>query len=46
MLDEGNNKYRIPHMGKNKLRRNGHLPKNLKVSEEAINIALEKLQAS
>ena len=44
MLEEGNNKYKIPHMGKNKLRKNDQLPKNIKASQEAINTALAKLQ--
>ena len=41
---EGNNKYKIPHMGKNKPRKNDQLPKNIKASQEAINTALAKLQ--
>ena len=44
MLEEGNNRYKIPHPGKNKLRRSGNLPVNISVSQEAINTALNKLE--
>ena len=44
MLEGGTNKYKIPHMGKAKLRRAGKLPKNVVCSEEALTVALEKLQ--
>ena len=46
MLEEGNNKYKVPHMGKNKLRKVGKLPRNIKVSQEAIDIAVGKLEPS
>ena len=44
MMEEGGNRYKLPHMGeKKKLRNRGILPQQITVSEEAINIALEKL---
>ena len=43
MMEEGGNRYKLPHMGKNKLRNRGILPQQITVSEDAINIALEKL---
>ena len=46
MLEEGNNKYKVPHMGKNKLHKVGKLPRNIKVSQEAIDIAVGKLEPS
>ena len=44
MLQEGNNNYKLPHIGKRKLRSHGNLPENIKVSQEALDTALEKLQ--
>ena len=43
ILAEGGNRYKMPHMGKKKLRNRWILPQQITVSEEAINIALEKL---
>ena len=43
MMEEGGKRYKLPHIGKKKLRNRGILPQQITVSEEAINIALEKL---
>lgn len=44
LLAEGSNKYQLPHMGKARLRSRGQLPKTIRVCDEAIQVALEKLQ--
>jgi hypothetical protein len=36
ILHEGSNTFKLPHMGKAKLRRQNKLPKNIKVSQEAL----------
>ena len=44
MIAEGSNKFKLPHMGKSKLRRQGQLQHILQVPEEVLFTAMEKLQ--
>lgn len=45
MLEEGGNKYSLPHMAKDKMRRElGHMPLSIQCSEEAVDRALGMLQ--
>ena len=44
MIAEGSNKFKLPHMGKSKLRRQGQLQHILQVPEEVLLTAMEKLQ--
>ncbi len=39
VLDHGGNDYRIPHLGKERLARQGLLPKALYMSDEALKLA-------
>ncbi|XP_051152720.1 uncharacterized protein LOC127266508 [Andrographis paniculata] len=39
----GSNNYKIPHIGKNSLRRSGDLPKDLQVDHEMIKISIDHL---
>ena len=42
MLEEGGNKYSLPHMGKDKLRKNvEHMPLTIECSQDAVDTALE-----
>ena len=41
--DKGDNKYKIPHMGKDRLERTNQLPVSLEVTQEALNYPLDVL---
>ena len=43
MKSEGKNKYKLPHMNKKRLSKLGKLPMSVVCSEEAIQVALEKM---
>ena len=44
MTAGGSNKYKLPHMGKQKLRRSGRFPEDITVDEDVIHSAMEILR--
>ena len=44
MIAGGSNKYKLPHMGKQKLRRSGRFPEDITVDEDVIHGAMEILR--
>ena len=44
MIAGGSNKYKLPHMGKQKMRRSGRFPEDITVDEDVIHSAMEILR--